>query len=332
MTTGAANLLTISVVGVAIALGAQAASAHGPTVGGEVAAAIPLQGTKRTVEGGGAAGIYGGYRFDFGNYVALSLLANPEFTFFASEKPRNPSSGRNSDSDVVSVMGLNAGPRLTLGGEEARFVIDGRGGYFRELSGPLNSSGPGYNVGGGLAISMTPATSLTILGRYNESFMRAQRGSHENFRFVTVGLGVEHRFGAPEPVAEAAPPPPSPPPPLAAPVKKRIILRGVNFDFDKADIRADARPVLDEAITTLAQAGEMQVSVEGHTDSVGSDTYNETLSVRRSRAVATYLADGGISTGRLVVSGFGEGKPVASNDTADGRAQNRRVELNVVSD
>lgn len=70
MKTVAANLLTIS-TGVAMILGAQAASAHGPTVGGEVAAAIPVKGTKKTVEGGGAAGAYAGYRFDLGNYVAL---------------------------------------------------------------------------------------------------------------------------------------------------------------------------------------------------------------------------------------------------------------------
>jgi len=114
-------------------------------------------------------------------------------------------------------------------------------------------------------------------------------------------------------------------------MKKRLILRGVNFDFNKADIRPDARPVLDEAIRTLKEAGDVRVSVEGHTDSVGSNSYNEGLSVRRAKSVAAYLARGGISADRLEISGYGETRPVASNDTADGRAQNRRVELNVLS-
>lgn len=334
MRTIVKNLLMISVAGMAIALVVRAAAADEPVIGGEFSVAIPLKNTKNTAEVGGAAGIYAGYQFDLGAHVALSLLANPEFSFFPSEKPVNPSSGRSSDTDVVTIMALNAGPRLTIGGEEARVFIDGRGGYYDELSGPLNSSGPGYNVGGGAAFALTRGTSLTLFGRYNESFMRAERGSHENFRFMTAGLGLEHRFLAPDPVAEAVPPPPPPPPPppATAPMKKRLILRGVNFDFDKADIRDDARPVLDEAIDTLQEAGSVRVAVEGHTDSVGNEAYNEGLSVRRARAVAGYLADGGISSARLDISGFGESRPVASNDTADGRAQNRRVELNIIGE
>jgi outer membrane protein OmpA-like peptidoglycan-associated protein/opacity protein-like surface antigen len=148
---------------------------------------------------------------------------------------------------------------------------------------------------------------------------------------VPISTGLIYRFG--EPPAQPAPPPPPPAPvaaPPAAPIKKKLVLRGVNFDFDKANIREDARPVLDEAIATLKEAGEIQVSVEGHTDSVGSDQYNQGLSVRRANSVADYLADGGIARDRMTVKGFGESQPVASNDTDDGRAQNRRVELQVV--
>jgi OOP family OmpA-OmpF porin len=171
--------------------------------------------------------------------------------------------------------------------------------------------------------------------------MRSQRGyvaklkggsTDNNLRFVTAGIGIEHRFLAPEPVKAAPPPPPPPPPPPAAPMKKKIILRGVNFDFDKSNIRADARPVLDEAIDTLKEAGDVRVAVEGHTDSVGTDAYNQGLSVRRANSVADYLASGGISRSRMAVEGFGESRPVASNDTDDGRAQNRRVELKVISE
>src|SRR6185369_8732474 len=112
-------------------------------------------------------------------------------------------------------------------------------------------------------------------------------------------------------------------------VKQKLVLRGVTFDFDKASLRPDARPVLDEAIATLKQHADVDVSVDGYTDSTGSESYNLALSQRRARTVADYLGKGGIAATRLQVKGFGEANPVASNDTEDGRAQNRRVELKI---
>jgi OmpA-OmpF porin, OOP family len=123
----------------------------------------------------------------------------------------------------------------------------------------------------------------------------------------------------------AAPPPPPPPP--APPVQKKIILRGVNFDFNKANIRPDAVPILREAATILKDNPTLNVAVEGHTDSVGSDAYNLKLSLRRANAVKQFLVKEGIAETRLTTRGLGESQPVASNDTDDGRAQNRRVEL-----
>ena len=142
------------------------------------------------------------------------------------------------------------------------------------------------------------------------------------------GLAGHYLFD-PEPVVEAPPPPPPAPPPLEEPplVKKRIILRGVNFDFDRFDIRPESRPVLDEAISTLQENPEIQVSVQGHTDSRGTDEYNLKLSERRANAVYRYLVAGGIDPSRMDVVGFGESRPVADNSTESGRAQNRRVEL-----
>ena len=144
----------------------------------------------------------------------------------------------------------------------------------------------------------------------------------------TFGLGLTYNFTAgeaapppPAPVAQAAPPPP--------PAKKKIVLRSVHFDFDKATLKADAKPILDEAIQVLKQEGSVDIVVEGHTDSVGTDQYNQALSRRRAETVRSYLVDHGIARSRITADGMGESKPVASNDTADGRAQNRRVELHV---
>lgn len=127
-------------------------------------------------------------------------------------------------------------------------------------------------------------------------------------------------------------PPPAPPPPVAAaqPVRKRITLRGVNFDFDKWNIRPDARVILDEAARILnEELSEASVVVEGHTDWMGSDEYNERLALRRADSVRSYLIARGVAPSRLRIAGFGERQPVASNETEDGRAQNRRVELRI---
>jgi len=105
------------------------------------------------------------------------------------------------------------------------------------------------------------------------------------------------------------------------------VLRGVNFDFDRATIRPDASVILDEAASILNENSDVQVEVGGHTDAVGTDEYNQGLSERRARAVADYLIEKGVSASRLGTAGYGESKPVADNGTADGRAQNRRVEL-----
>jgi len=130
---------------------------------------------------------------------------------------------------------------------------------------------------------------------------------------------------APAPVAQVAPPPPPPPP--APPMKKKIVLRGVNFDFDKSNIRADAVPILEQACRTLKEEPNIDVSCDGYTDSIGTEQYNQGLSERRANSVRNWLVKCGISPSRLTSRGFGESNPVASNDTAEGRAQNRRTEL-----
>jgi OmpA-OmpF porin, OOP family len=135
-------------------------------------------------------------------------------------------------------------------------------------------------------------------------------------------------FGEP-----AAPPPPPPPPPVApapAPVQDncgRIVLRGVNFAFDSAEIDPSSSVVLDAAADQLKECQNVAVRVEGHTDSVGSETYNQGLSERRAEGVQSHLVARGVSASRLTAIGFGESQPVASNDTEEGRALNRRVEL-----
>jgi OOP family OmpA-OmpF porin len=118
--------------------------------------------------------------------------------------------------------------------------------------------------------------------------------------------------------------------PDGCPVPVTIDLRGVNFDFDKSTLRPDAVAILSEAVSILKKYPELRVEVAGHTDAVGTDQYNQGLSERRARAVYEYLTGNGIDAGRLVgPNGFGESRPIDTNDTSEGRARNRRTELNV---
>lgn len=132
----------------------------------------------------------------------------------------------------------------------------------------------------------------------------------------------------PQPVAQPAPPPPAPPPPPPPPAGTKLVtLRGPNFDFDKAAIRPDGKMLLDEAVKVMKENPTLRVAIEGHTDSAGSDAYNQKLSERRATAASEYLVQQGIDTGRMTIRGYGESKPAASNDTESGRAENRRVEI-----
>ena len=118
--------------------------------------------------------------------------------------------------------------------------------------------------------------------------------------------------------------PPAPPPP---PPPQKLVLRGVHFDFNKANIRPGDAAVLDEAITILKQNPTVVIDVNGYCDIIGGVDYNQHLSERRANAVTNYLLSGGIQATELRVHGYGKTNFVATNKTAEGRAENRRVEL-----
>lgn len=101
----------------------------------------------------------------------------------------------------------------------------------------------------------------------------------------------------------------------------------VLFGFDKSGLSNDAKINLDKLVTVLNSYADTNIEIQGHTDSKGSEAYNQDLSVQRARTVSYYLTDKGISSGRLTVKGFGESLPKYENDTENGRAQNRRVEF-----
>lgn len=174
--------------------------------------------------------------------------------------------------------------------------------------------------------------------------------------FRTIGcpgrelLGVPCPVPAPAPAPLAAEPEPAPAPLAAAPEPApaplaaepapaslaavtepapmtTLVLEGVNFDFDKAVIRPQDYAKLDQDVDAMKAWGDVDVEVAGHTCSIGTEEYNLGLSQRRAEAVRNYLVSKGVSADRLTARGYGESRPVASNATREGRAQNRRVEL-----
>jgi outer membrane protein OmpA-like peptidoglycan-associated protein len=315
----------------------------GPIGGLEVGAVLPHNSFDRFSTTGFVAAPYLGYMFN--DYLGLMVqgqgLVAP-----------NRSLGIDAEETSAALAG-GVGPRAQykLGPMNlyGTFQVGGLTGLTAPSS--ITDTSWGWSTGGGVYLDVTPNISVGGWARYNRWYQRVHHGiggpgdtrrdgtpypvscpDCGDLRYTSVGIGVDiHRAPVaappPPPVVAQAPPPPPPPPP--APAKKRIVLRGVNFDFDKSNIRADARPVLDEAIATLKASGGVAVIAEGHTDSKGTDAYNKRLSERRARAVKDYLVKGGISASRIETVGYGESKPVASNDTEDGRAQNRRVELRI---
>jgi len=313
--------------------GAAGAAEEGPYVGINLGVSVPTnKNYSAHVQTGAAVNPYAGYMFN--KYVGAQ--GEVLFTF---QPPDNDHRGFPKENQTSTLFGGTVGPRFSLPiGDYVDVYTTAQGGFFTGLSGRLNRSAPGFGVGGGINYNPMPELSVGLFGRWNRVYFSPRPTTlvyqdpdaqgPADLRFLTTGIDLQYNF---------VPPPPPPPPPLVAqkpappppPVKKKIVLRSVHFDFNKSNIRADAVPVLNEAVSVLKDESTQAVIVAGHTDSIGSDAYNMKLSRRRADAVRDYLIKNGIPAKRISVEGFGESKPVASNATADGRAQNRRVELNL---
>ncbi|HET8883728.1 MAG TPA: OmpA family protein [Solimonas sp.] len=220
-----------------------------------------------------------------------------------------------------------------------------------------------WQAGAGFAFHFTEHVTASLDYRFLQTnhgdfdLREDVAGTHlrARYRANSVQFGLRYSFGekeapAPEPVVEpvavvpveqAAPPPPPPPPPCEVPTDgapvsfegcklgDTLVLRGVNFEFDKATLTLNAKALLDQVASALQQRADIKVEVDGYTDSKGSDAYNQKLSEQRATSVKDYLVERGIATDRMTTAGFGEASPVADNDTDEGRERNRRVELKV---
>jgi OOP family OmpA-OmpF porin len=130
-------------------------------------------------------------------------------------------------------------------------------------------------------------------------------------------------------VAPVAPPPPPPPPP--APTSEKVTFAAdAFFDTGKSVLKPEAKAKLDDLVAKTAGVNLEVIIAVGHTDSDGSDAYNQKLSVARAEAVKAYLVSKNVEKNRVYTEGKGEKQPVADNKTKEGKAKNRRVEIEVV--
>ena len=150
--------------------------------------------------------------------------------------------------------------------------------------------------------------------------------------------GAKAAPAAPKPAAPATPGAPAAPSAPAAPaagakpapasVRQAVVIQAdALFDFDKSVIRPDGKKSIDDALAKLGGVDLEMVIATGHTDSVGTDAYNQKLSERRAAAVKDYLVSKGIPSAKITTIGKGESQPVATNKTAEGRQKNRRVDI-----
>ncbi|WP_193771305.1 OmpA family protein [Candidatus Magnetaquicoccus inordinatus] len=163
---------------------------------------------------------------------------------------------------------------------------------------------------------------------------------------LAVG-GTQCYFCKPDPTAEVAAPAPVPAPPAPAPVVQEDrctdtpkgapvdkrgcwVLKNLTFRFNSAKIQAKDSGTIKDTASVLKQNPDLKVEIQGHTDNIGKPAYNKKLSQRRANAVMKGLVKQGVNKKRLTAKGYGMEKPVASNATKEGRAENRRVELRII--
>ena len=294
----------------------------------------------------------------FGRYLAPKSTLEFSVDYLDRDVSRSNNDKWSSTHGTVSL-------RHFIGdGDWQGYLMGGGGVSRRSLDSVSNKVDfvPVFQLGAGVQNRVSKTVALRGEIGYRFDFDDEAIAGENQFGDVYLTLGAViglNEVAAPVAVADAADapvePPPPPPPvdgdddndgvlnsvdkcpgtpageavgPDGCPIAVVIDLRGVNFAFDKSELSAESITILDQAVDALTRYPALKVEVAGHTDSIGTEAYNQGLSERRARVVYEYLTGHGIASDRLSGPvGYGETRPIDSNQTADGRARNRRTEL-----
>jgi outer membrane protein OmpA-like peptidoglycan-associated protein len=255
---------------------------------------------------------------------------------------------------TANVFGLfELGFPIGYTNSSVRLNGDSTTGAVEQVQAHLSSAAYGANLEIPLRVFWRALPDFRITGGGMVYYQRTdarEYGYHFGLRY-DFGFGNPTVAAAEPPPAEEAPAPaepapaPEPPAPPPAPactppagfkvddnchiIEQKVVLSSVDFEFNSDKLTAPAQQTLDQVAAALAAQPELNVEIEGHTDSVGKAEYNMKLSQRRADAVKAYLVGKNVDGAHLFAQGYGKNRPIASNDTDEGRAQNRRVEFDV---
>jgi OOP family OmpA-OmpF porin len=252
---------------------------------------------------------------------------------------------RGANLDLLAQLPLSE--RLSLlgrvGANYAKANTHFSGNRLNAVTGPHPSERK-LNAKAGLGLEYKLSEALALRGEVERYRVNDAVGNRGDVDLLSVSL--VYKLGRPAhsapvyaaaPAAEPAPAPVVAPTPASAPPKapeptseKVTFAAETLFDFDKSAVKPAGKAALDELLRKLQGMNTEVVVMVGHTDSVGSDDYNQKLSLRRAEAVKAYLVGKGMETTRVYTEGKGESQPLADNATAEGRARNRRVTVEVV--
>ena len=252
---------------------------------------------------------------------------------------------RGANLDLLAQLPLSE--RLSLlgrvGANYAKASTHFNGNRLNAVTGP-NQSDRKINAKAGLGLEYKLSEALALRGEVERYRVNDAVGNRGDVDLLSVSL--VYKLGrpahsapvyVPPPAAEPTPPPaaepmPPPPPPKAPePSSEKVSFAAETlFDFDKSAVKPDGKTALDVLLQKLNGMNTEVIVTVGHTDSVGSNEYNQKLSLRRAEAVKAYLISKGVEANRVYTEGKGETQPLADNGTAEGRAKNRRVTVEVV--
>jgi OOP family OmpA-OmpF porin len=250
---------------------------------------------------------------------------------------------RGVNVDLVGQLPLTQ--RLSLLGragiQYARASTHFSGNRLNAVTNPNPSSDGRTNPKVGLGVEYKLTEALALRGEVERYRVDDAVGNRGDIDLASVNLvykfgrPVARAYVAPEPMAaapqETMPVAPAAPAPAPAPVSEKVSFAvEALFDFNKSIVKPDGKAALDDLMTKLQGMNTEVMIAVGHTDSIGSDAYNDKLSLRRADAVKAYLVSKGLDQGRLYTEGKGEAQPVSDNAINDSRARNRRVAIEVV--